>query len=277
MTQLEGLLRLERPILFFDTETTGPNAATDRIVELGLIQLRPDGTTYQWQHLINPTVPIPAAATYGTGDDRYPGHGITDEMVADKPTFAILAPYLLRGFRDCDYGGFNVKRYDLPLLQKEFERAGHAWSYADARVIDGHRLWQLGIPRTLSDAVEEFLQRKHDGAHRTISDVRASMDVVAAQFERFLKLPRDVQALHDLQWPRDPNWIDPDGKLAWIDGVACVNFGKKWNGQPLHRVSRDYFQWMLSAEFSPEVKRLVADILQGRFPERPPSTEEVAS
>jgi DNA polymerase-3 subunit epsilon len=266
LVTLNELIPIQRPLIWFDLETTGPNSAQDRIVELGFKVLHPDGHVDTWCKYINPTIQIPGEATHGRGE--YPGHGITDEMVAGSPTFSQLAIGLLRGFKNCDYGGFNVKTFDLPMLRAEFERAGHTWSYADARILDGYRLWQLGQKRTLSDAVEAFLRRKHEGAHGALSDVEASLEVVVAQLQQFQTLPHTLDQLHQLQWPRDPNAIDQEGKFVWVRGVATCNFGKKFKGTPLHLIKKDYLEWMLKDKFLEDVKFIVSEALQGRLPKQ---------
>lgn len=300
MTLLE-LLPLERPLICLDLETTGPNPREDRIVELGFILLKPDGTTKEWQSFVNPGISIPSEATYGNPEKGFDGHGITDEMVQGCslcrqakgncpeeqpndlppgghffrpwPSFRQLAESLLRGFKDCDYGGYNVKNYDLPLLQAEFQRAGHSWSYADARILDGFRLWQVGRRRTLSDAVEEFLGEQHDGAHRALDDVRASLRVIAAQLQKFPALPRDLTKLHELQWPRDPNALTPDGKIVWRKDsngwTAVMNFGKNWTGKRLDLMTRRDLEWIVSPACqgaSAEVKRVCQNARDGKFP-----------
>lgn len=265
--QLSELIPIQRSLFYLDTETTGPNPMTDRIVEIGFLQLKPDGTQREWQSYVDPGMPIPPAATKGHGD--YPGHGITDEMVAGAPTFATLAPHLLRGFKDCDYGGYNCRSYDLPLLRAEFERAGHPWSYQGARIIDAYRLWQLGEKRTLTDAVARFLKTTHAGAHGALADVHASVEVTVEMLKTFLTLPHTLDQLQNLQWPRNPNAIDEDGKFVWKQGIAVCNFGKKWKDQPLSRIDKGYFKWMIGENFAADTKLICEEAIAGRFPKQP--------
>lgn len=270
MNSLWDLIKLDRPLLIFDTETTGQHPNEDRIVEIGFLHLVPGKEPREWQSYVNPCMPIPKEATYGRPDLKYHGHGITDEMVKDAPTFRELAPHLLRGFtKGTDYGGFNIKTYDLPLMKAEFERNGHTWSFEDARIIDGLRMWQVGEPRSLSDAVEAFLQEKHDGAHRALDDVRASARVMAAQLLRFATLPRDMHQLHELLWPQNPNAIDPQGQIVWKDDVAVMNFGKTWRGKRLDLMARKDLTWIVGpkcAGANATTKRICDNALQGRFP-----------
>ncbi len=259
---------LERPLIFLDTETTGRDPRNDRIVELGLIQFKPDGTEREWRSYVNPGVPIPREATYGDGA-RYPGHGITDEMVAGAPTFDQLAPNLLAGFKNCDYGGCNVRSFDLPLLAAEFERAKHTWEWSSARIVDIYRIWQLGEERSLTAAVERFLGKDHLGAHGALADVRASIDVATEMLGRaFPGVPRQLDALHQACWPKDPSAIDAAGKIVWRDGAAVINFGKKWRGIRLDKMAKRDLLWVAdkATEISTEVRNICRAAADGVYP-----------
>lgn len=288
-----SLIPITRPILFFDLESTGPNPTQDRIVQLGFILVKPDGSIKEWSSLFRPGIPIPHEASHGDGK-KYEGHGITDDMVnacricggcrwhengnfctcesfASWPTFKDLASNIHKGFSGADFGGFNVKNFDLPLVQAELDRAGLGlWSYDEACIVDSFRLWQIVQPRTLTDAVREFLGETHDGAHTAIDDVRASWRIAIKQIEAFNVLPRDLRALHDVQWPRDPNAIDPEGRFVWKDDVAMVNFGKKWKGVRLDAMTRRDLNWIANkAEvMSPTARQIARDAMAGKFPTR---------
>lgn len=299
------LLNLERPLLLFDTETTGPNPKEDHIVEMAFLRIYPtDGSwaTKEWSSLFNPGVPIPKEATYGRGD-AYPGHGITDAMVngcrvcfeqghldveqeihdsidrghtfAPWPRFSDLVENLLKGFTNTDFGGYNIKGFDLPLMQTEFGRCGERWSYAEARIADSFAMWRVGQGRTLSDASEYFLGRSHKGAHRALDDVKTTLDVMVAQLIKFTQLPRTVAQLHDACWPRDPNAIDSEGKLIWKDGEAVFTFGKNWKGKKLSAMSRRDLDWIanVATGMSDEVKQICREAKDGRFPQ--PKLKEV--
>lgn len=291
--KLHEILRLDRPIIYFDTETTGPNPTTDRVVELGFIQIKPDGEVKEYQTYVNPLMPIPHEASHGNGTD-YPGHGVTNAIVegcrtcglpADDhalagatcpafrpwPTFADLAPSLLKGFTDCDYGGYNIKSFDLPLFQAEFQRTGHIWTYANARIVDGYRLWQIGEARSLTDAAERFLGRKHEGAHKALDDVQVSLAVVIAQLILWEHLPRNVQDLHTAAYPVDKNALDPDNKILWKGGQAVMNFGKKWKDVPLTRMTRRDLLWIANdaTGINDIAKAICKDAAMGKFPSQP--------
>lgn len=253
-------LPLTRPITWFDLETTGPSPTTARIVEIGITQVQPDGSRLQYHTLVNPGVPIPPDATAK--------HGITDDMVVDKPRFAAIAPKLVRAFRGVDYGGYNLKRFDLEVLAEEFRRADVAWE-PDGYVIDGFRLWQVLYPRTLTDFVREFLGREATDAHRATGDATDALEAFVAFYTRHRdRLPDTLMGLHELQFPRDPDAVDREGKLRWLpNGEAALTFGKH-AGVPLSQVPRSYLQWIADGRFPADVKALIHRACAGQFPRR---------
>ena len=134
-------LKLDRPVMFFDLETTGTDALHDRIVEISMIKVMPDGTDIQRTVRVNPGMPIPAEATAV--------HHITDADVADKPLFSQLAEGLAQSFRGCDLAGFNSNRFDIPLLAEEFARAGIDFDFNECRFIDVQTIFHKKEQRTL--------------------------------------------------------------------------------------------------------------------------------
>jgi DNA polymerase-3 subunit epsilon len=274
---LHELLPIVRPLLGVDLEATGVNPETDRIVEIGFEIFAPGQPPREWKTLVNPEMPIPHEATYGNGKG-YEGHGITDEMVAGAPRFAQLADNLIKGFTNADFVGYNLRRFDLKLLVNEFQRVGREWSYDTAHVIDPFRLWQIAQPRTLKDAIDYWLDGKpvavegdRGTAHCALWDVKNSVAVLASQLMRCEALPRDVRRLHALC---APGYIDGEGKFIWRDGKAVINFGKH-RGTPIDMVPRGYFRYMLGKNFSPTVKKICTDALNGVYPEPPAEESDV--
>lgn len=252
---LHEILKITRPLFIVDTETTGTNPQEDRIVEIGFQQWGPDGPVKEWRQLINPGVPIPPGATAV--------HGITDEMVKDAYTFAQLAPNLARGFSACDYGGQNI-RFDLGIIFAEMSRAKTPWEYTSARIIDSSRLETLALPRSLSHLYKKYTGTELDGAHGTLADVKASAVVMAAQLKEHAVLPRDMDRLHELQWP---GFIDAAGLFRTVNGEPTVTFGK-WRNRPMRHVDRDYWVWMAKPKsgFTEEVRGIAQKASLGEFP-----------
>lgn len=249
------ILPLTRALIVLDLETTGTNVKEDRIVELGFRVWYPDGSNKSWNRFIDPGCPIPADATQV--------HHITDEMVAGSPTFAQLAENLSRGFRDCDYCGYNV-HFDLRVLEAEMHRAGVNWTPGDARVLDPLALWRILEPRTLSDAVRRFLKREPTEAHRALGDADDAMEILEALLEEF-KLPLDLDKLHAMAFPMIG--VDGVGKIIWKNGEAALGFGKH-NGTRLRDMPPGYLKWMLDGDFTPRTKEIVRNALQGKYPKK---------
>lgn len=266
-----GRLALTRPLAFLDLETTGVDPRNDRIVEISLMKVFPsaaDGTTPEpvvRTRRVNPGMPIPPGATAV--------HHITDDDVAGEPHFEQLAKSLFDLLADCDFAGFGVRRFDLPLLAAEFRRAGLAFDVATRHVVDGKDIFHLKEPRTLAAAYALYCGGQLESAHSAEADMIASRDVIVAQLERYDDLPHAVEALARVGAPAaDPDAVDAEGKLKWIAGEACLNFGKS-RGRSLRELSQDpdgrgLLQWILGKDFSPEVKGIVRAALDGRFPVR---------
>ena len=181
-------LELERDLVFFDLETTGVSIQEHRIIELYAVRLSPDGSRRDLHHYINPGMPIPEEATAI--------HGITDELVADKPSFAELSDELATFFADADLGGFNVRRFDVPMLMEEFHRCKkYPILLKHVRVIDPYVIFMKKESRNLSAAVRFYCEEEHEEAHAAQADVEATMKVFSMQLERYEDLGQTVEAL----------------------------------------------------------------------------------
>ena len=263
--ELAAHLVLSRPLVCVDLEATGLWPGHDRIVQIATASIFPDGSVSTWSSLVNPEQPIPPVVTNI--------HGITDAMVASAPTFAQIASTVVEVFSDCDLTGYNVARFDRRLLAAEFARAGVADATKGAFVIDAYTLFIRQEPRSLDDALRFYGVQEGESprqAHDARSDVEATVAVLAAQLHTYRDLPRTVRGLHDWLNPNDPNRIDPDGKLIWRDGVASVAFGAQAGTslEDLAANDRSFLEWVLRKNFSEEVKAIVRDALEGRFPVR---------
>ena len=262
-------LVLTRPLVFFDLEATGVDPRNDRIVEISLLKMfPPDASGAAPEPIVrtrrvHPTIPIPPGATQI--------HHITDADVATEPTFEQLAKDLYELLQDCDFAGFGVRRYDLPLLAAEFKRAGMRFEYQSRRVIDGKDIFHFKEPRTLSAAYALYCGGELESAHSAEADMLASRDVLFAQLERYEDLPTDVDGLSTVGAPAaDPDAFDGEGKLKWIAGEVVINFGKS-KGRTLRDLAtgdRGLLEWILRGDFSDEVRGCVRNALAGRFPVR---------
>jgi len=250
-------LELTRPLAFFDLETTGIDPMRDKIVEIALVRLDPDGERASLTRRVHPGRPIPPEATAI--------HGIRDADVADAPKFPELARELLAVLKDADLAGFNVRRFDVPLLDREFRECGLDLALATRRIVDAMTIFHKKEARDLSAAVRFFLDRDHAGAHGAEADVLAAIDVLQAQLRRYPDLPRTIEALDAFCNPAPPGAVDRGGKFVLREGEVVFAFGKQ-KGRALTevaRVQRDYLEWILKQDFPEDARALVEKALRG--------------
>lgn len=272
MLELHNLLKLTRPLYVTDTETTGVDTSVDRIVQIGIQCWTAEGMTGEWKTLVDPGIeemPLGAFEAHGISiaqikrcqDCNLPREVCSCLAFKVTPTFAQVAPVLARKFSNCDYGGKNI-RFDLRMYSREFQLAGIAWDYKDARIIDGERLEQIAVPRTLSDLYEKYTGKTLEDAHDALVDVRASTAVIVGQLTTHWSLPRDLDELHELQWP---GWLTTDGSFRMVKGVATCSFGKH-RGTAMRDIPSGYYNWLVKSDFPEDVKELCRDALYGKFP-----------
>lgn len=246
-------LNLQRPIIFFDLETTGTNVTHDRIVEISIIKVLPGGEEVERTRRINPEMPIPAEATAV--------HHITDEDVAGQPTFKQIAKSLADMFSDCDIAGFNSNRFDIPLLLEEFHRAGITLDMSKTRLVDVQTIYHKLEPRNLSAAYRYYCGKNLEDAHSASADTRATLEVLKAQLDKYSELVNDVKALSEFS--SHGRNVDFAGRLVYNDdNKEVINFGK-YKGQLAEEVlARDpgYYSWVQQGDFQQNTKDCFARV-----------------
>ena len=246
-------LNLTKPLVFFDLETTGINVSKDRIVEISVLKVMPDGTEHKKTWLINPTIPIPEKVSKI--------HGIYDKDVKDKPTFKDLANEILEFFGDADLVGYNSNKFDIPLLVEEFLRAECDFDVKNRRFIDGQVIFFKKEPRTLSAAYEFYCGKKLENAHSAEADVFATYEVLKAQIERYDDLKNDVSQLS--KFSSQTKNADFAGMIIFNeDGIETFNFGKH-KGKTVREVLEKepgYYSWIMGADFPLYTKKILTPI-----------------
>ena len=246
---------LDRPLVVFDTETTGTNPRIDRIIEIACVKIHPDGRTEEWVRRFNPGMRIPPASTAI--------HRIRDADVATLPGFRESAAELAAFLEGCDLGGYNMTGFDLPVLRNEFHRAGIVFDVTSRRLLDGQRIFFSREPRNLSAAARFYCEADHDGAHGALADARMTLRVLAGQLDRYADLPRTVAELHELFCAGIDQDMDPEGRIRLINGEPTINFGRH-RGRTLRALSREepgVLRWILKGDFSRFVKEIVDKFL----------------
>ncbi len=240
-------LNLKRPVVFFDLETTGTNITNDRIVEISVVKVMPDGSEIVKTRRINPGCPIPAEATAI--------HHITDEDVKDEPEFRKVARSLADLFTGCDISGFNSNRFDIPLLDQEFQRAGVDFDFGKARFIDVQTIFHKKEPRTLVAAYKFYCGKDLTEAHSASADTMATYEVLKAQLERYDDLPNDIAALSE--YASQNRNVDFMGRLVYDEQRReIINFGK-YKGRIAEEVLKNdpgYYSWIMQGDFTKNTK-----------------------
>lgn len=268
-------LNITKPIVFFDLEATGTNVAADRIVEICVLKVNPDGSEEIKTRRINPTIPIPAEVTAI--------HGISDVDVKDEPTFKAIAKGLLEFIGNADLAGFNSNKFDVPMLIEEFYRAGIEFPMDNRVLVDIQNIFHQMEQRTLVAAVKFYCNREHVGAHGAEADVRATYDVLLAQLERYkdveitdkegktyMPVVNDVKALSAFSTNKD--WVDFAGRMVYDkEGKEVFNFGKHKGKrvEDVFKAEPSYYDWIMNGDFALSTKRTIEKIklraLQAKF------------
>lgn len=260
---------LDRPLVFFDLETTGLDLKNDRIIELAFIKLTPHGDVLERVRRFNPGIPIPPEATAI--------HGITDADVADEVPFCRTARNLVEILEGCDLAGFNIKRFDLHMLIHELRRCGVEFPLEGRRILDVQTIFHREERRDLSAAARFYLGREHEEAHSALGDIRTSAAVLAAQLERYQSVPRDLDGLHAYCEEYAPFRTEVDRWFTGPEDGRRFRRGKH-KGQALADIAReapDYLQWMLGADDMDEDVLAVVRGALGTAPP-PPSSPDLA-
>ena len=254
------VLELTKPICFFDLETTGINIVKDRIVEISILKLFPNGTKKQQSWLINPEMPIPAEVTAI--------HGISDDQVVNEPTFKQLAKEIYGWFKDADLAGFNSDRFDIPMLIEELLRVGVDVDLKRMVSIDVQKIFHKMEKRTLTAAYKFYCDRDLEDAHSAEADTLATYEVLEAQLNKYPNLPKDVKSLS--KFTSRQNRLDFAGMIIQNEnGDPIFNFGKHKGSLVLGILEREpgYFGWILGADFPRYTKKVLTQIKLGAYPQ----------
>ena len=246
-------LQLKRPLVFIDLETTGMNLSTDRIVEIAIIKILPDGTKTVKQKLLNPQMPIPKNSTEI--------HGITDDKVKDAPTFKQVANELKQFIDDSDFSGYNSNRFDIPLLMEEFLRAGLEIDMTNRRLLDVQHIFHMMEKRTLGAAYKFYCEKELEDAHSAEADASATWEILQAQIARYEHLGNTLDTI--LQFTGEEKIVDFARRFLMDNGVEVFNFGKH-KGRPVSDVLKaepQYYDWMMKGDFPLHTKQKLTEIL----------------
>ena len=246
-------LKLNRPLVFFDLETTGINIGADRIIEIAMLKIHPNGKE-EWRiQRLNPEIPIQEEATLV--------HGITNEDVKDEPTFIEYAPTIALFMNDSDLAGYNSNRFDIPMLVDEFLRVEIHFSLEGRKCLDAFKIFTLMEKRNLTAAYKFYCDKELINAHEAQADVIATHEVLDAQLERYGdEINKGLDHLHDIS--KDDDFVDLGRRMIYKGGIELFNFGK-YKGRPVRDVVQrepQYLDWILRGEFPRHTKYMIAEL-----------------
>ena len=256
-------MKLTKPLVVLDLETTGIWIEKDRIIEIGMVKVLPDGSEEVYSSKVNPCMPIPPVVTELTG--------ISDEDVKGAPAFGAIAAKVLAFLEGADFGGFNVERFDLPLLAREFADAGIKFDYANRTVYDAQKVYHLHERRDLSAAFAFYCHQDLKDAHSATADAKATLAILQEQLKRYVADREDIEALKDFNYKQSSEYFDNERKFRWWNGDLYMTFGKYAKKEPLRIIARkdpQYLEWVLDKDFSQEVKDMIQGVLSGKYPKQ---------
>jgi DNA polymerase-3 subunit epsilon len=247
------MLQLKKPLAFIDIEATGSNVSADRIVEIAIVKVLPDGNRTVKRKIINPQIPIPASISEI--------HGLTDEMVKDAPTFK-QAAHEIRQFLDgCDLSCYNAYRLDIPMLMEEFIRADVEFDMKGRKVVDVQKIFHQMEQRTLSAAYKFYCNKSLEGAHGAEVDAIATAEILNAQLEKYPQLGTNIDSI--IKAIGEEPIIDFARRFIFNEkGVEVFNFGKH-KGRPVADVLKaepQYYDWMMKGEFPMNTKQKLTEM-----------------
>lgn len=237
-------LKLDRALAIFDLETTGTNITSDRIVEIAIIKVYPDGKEENFFRRVNPGIPIP--------EEISKIHGIYDKDVANEPLFKDIAKEVTDFIKEADLAGYNSNKFDIPVLAEELMRAGSSFDVSARKFVDVQNIFHKMEQRTLVAAYQFYCKKDLENAHSALHDAKATWEVLKAQLERYEDLSDEIDQLAEFSKAGNYNLLDFAGRLAINDkGEAIYNFGKH-KGKTILEVTKiepGYYGWMLDADF----------------------------
>lgn len=254
-------MKLSKDLVLLDLETTGVWVEKDRIIEIALIKCCPAKTRQTYHKKINPGIPIPKIVTELTG--------ISNADVKDAPNFRALSKEILDFIGNCDLAGFNIERFDLPLLEREFYDVGMKFEWKSRKIYDAQKVFHLNEKRDLSAAYKFYCNKDLIGAHTALADTEAVYEILAEQIKKYGDGDPNLSVLDKFEYTANSDFYDAERKFCWWNGKLYPTFGKYARKQPLEDLVKNdanYLHWILKSDFSDGIKDLVKAALEGRLP-----------
>jgi len=257
-------MEIKKSLIVLDLETTGVWLEKDKIMEVALIRYNPDGSKVLYHQLVNPGMPIPGPVSELTG--------ITEEKIRDKPRFSLISDDVMKFLGDSDLAGFNIERFDLPMLERELGECGFCFEWRERKIYDAQKIYHLNEKRDLTAALDFYCSKKLAGAHSAVADSEAVYDILEAQIKKYGGGSSSLSSLDHFEYKSAMAFLDKDKKFCWWNGKLYPMFGKYRRTLSLPEIAqkdRDYLEWVLRSDFGEEVKKVVENALAGVYPPPP--------
>ena len=262
-------MKISRTLVVLDLETTGTWIEKDKIIEIAMIKCQPSGETVTFDQRVNPGIPIPPKVSEITG--------MKDDDVKDKPFFSEIARAVLDFIGDADLAGFNLERFDVPLLSRELQEAGLKLDLNVRHIYDAQKIYHLNVKRDLSAAYQFYCNKPLQGAHAALVDTQATLEILTAQVAAYGKGSEDLETMQEFEYKQTSEFFDGDRKFRWWNGELYMMFGKYARTESIRDIVKkdpSYLQWILTKDFSDDVKNMVQGVLNGKFPDAPSAADD---
>lgn len=257
-------MKISQPLVILDLETTGTWIEKDKIIEIGMVKYLPNGSSETYVKRVNPGMPIPESVSKI--------HGIGDEDIKNAPPFNEIAREVIDFIGSCDIGGFNVERFDVPIIEREMIEAGLKFERGDRVIYDAQKIYNIHEKRTLTAAYKFYCDKTLDNAHSALDDVKATLEILTGQVNKYGATEEGIESLREIDYERSLDYFDKERKFRWWNSQLYPMFGKHARRNSIRQIvkkDRNYLEWILSKDFSEEVKSMIRNALSGTFPQPP--------
>ncbi len=249
-------MKLLRPLVVLDLETTGLWIEKDKIIEIGMVKVNPDNTQETFVQRVNPGIPIP--------DEVKTLTGISNDDVRNAPVFKDIVSKVLQFIGGSDIGGFNVEKYDIPLLRREVHEAGLELDMSVRTIVDSQTVYIINEKRNLASAYKFYCGKDIQNAHTALADAAATLEILLQQIKNYGNGDESIGSLAKFVFKKSEDFVDPERKLRLWNGDYFLTFGK-YRNQSLKEVmkaDKSYLTWLSNSDLNEKAKSIISQTLK---------------